>query len=196
MHINGWRWQRTLVAFVRRRIFNMKESRRLYPRTPETRVKTKWQTVQASAYTLKTDASELINSWLMENSQQKSPCYLLIVLPTPASSPSRSFCLCHSSFCLCHTLLLSMPQTTVPHRKFSRSRGIWREVQEDFESRVIIENWQWVSQGCGRFFSCTMANPGSSLRFHTHWSAPPLFVRIHRLLWISEGFTSGLPEWE
>jgi len=38
------------------------------------------------------------------------------------------------------TLLLSMPQTTVPHRKFSRSRGIWREVQEDFESRVIIEN--------------------------------------------------------
>jgi len=45
-----------------------------------------------------------------------------------------------------------MPQTTVPHRKFSRSRGIWREVQEDFESRVIIENWQWVSQGCGRFF--------------------------------------------
>ena len=43
-----------------------------------------------------------------------------------------------------------------------------------FESRVLIENWWWVSQGCGRFFSFTMANPGSSLRFNTHWSAPPV----------------------
>jgi len=41
-----------------------------------------------------------------------------------------------------------------------------------FESRVFIENWWWVSQGCGRFFSFTMANPRSSLRFNTHWSAP------------------------
>jgi len=31
--------------------------------------------------------------WRIPN--KLDPCYLLIVLPTPASSPSRSFCLCH-----------------------------------------------------------------------------------------------------
>ena len=47
-------------------------------------------------------------------------------------------------------------------------------VSFSFERRVFIENWWWVSQGCGLFFSFTMANPGSSLCFNTHWSAPPV----------------------
>ena len=48
-----------------------------------------------------------------------------------------------------------------------------------FESEVFIENRKWVSQGCGRFFPFTMANPGRSLCFNTHWSAPSVFALVH-----------------
>ena len=45
-----------------------------------------------------------------------------------------------------------------------------------FESREFLlkTDGGYVSQGCGRFFSFAMANPGSSIYFNTHWSAQPV----------------------
>ena len=39
---------------------------------------------------------------------------------------------------------------------------------------VLLKTDSGYPKRCGRFFSFTMANPGSSLRFNTHWSASPV----------------------
>ena len=49
-----------------------------------------------------------------------------------------------------------------------------------FESRVLIE--MVGIPGMRAFFPFTMANPGSSLRFNTHWSVPPVSSLAHSVL--------------